>query len=240
MKKIILSSSIALFSFVSIAQAPAKKAPIKKAAPTTVVLKNQLDSVSYLVGKALAENVFQAIPNGNKEIIIKGFTDRLKENPSLCVDPQNQILNAYFQKLEEAKKAEVAKEGMKTREAGIVFLNNNKTKPNIQTTTSGLQYQVVVMGTGEKPKATDQVTVHYHGTTIDGKVFDSSIEKGQPISFPLNGVIAGWTEGLQLMPLGSKFIFYIPQELAYGEQERSELIKPYSVLIFEVELIKIN
>jgi FKBP-type peptidyl-prolyl cis-trans isomerase len=240
MKKIILSTSIALFSFVSFAQAPAKKAPVKKAATTTVVLKNQLDSVSYLVGKALAENVFQAIPNGNKELIIKGFTDRLKENPSLCVDPQNNILNAYFQKLEEAKKAETAKEGMKTREAGIVFLNNNKTQPNVQTTPSGLQYKVVVMGVGEKPKATDQVTVHYHGTTTDGKVFDSSVQRGEPATFGLNQVIKGWTEGLQLMPVGSKFIFYIPQELAYGENSPSDAIKPYSVLIFEVELIKIN
>ena len=240
MKKIILSTSIALFSFVSIAQAPAKKAPVKKAATTTVVLKNQLDSVSYLVGKALADNVFQAIPNGNKELIIKGFTDRLKENPSLCVDPQNMILNAYFQKLEEAKKAEAAKEGMKAREEGIVFLTNNKTKPNVQTTPSGLQYQVVVMGNGEKPKATDQVTVHYHGTTTDGKVFDSSVQRGEPATFGLNQVIKGWTEGLQLMPVGSKFIFYIPQELAYGENSPSDAIKPYSVLIFEVELIKIN
>jgi FKBP-type peptidyl-prolyl cis-trans isomerase len=241
MKNIFLSTSLLLVSIASHAQAPAKKTVAKKPAPTTtVVLKNQLDSVSYLVGKALAENVFQVIPTGNKEIIIKAFMDRLKENPSLINDPQNKILNAYFQKLEEAKKAEQAKEGLKTREEGIVFLNNNKTKPNIQTTPSGLQYQVVVMGKGVKPKATDQVTVHYHGTTIDGKVFDSSVERGSPATFGLNQVISGWTEGLQLMPEGSKFIFYIPQELAYGERSPSEAIKPYSVLIFEVELIKVN
>ncbi len=241
MKKIILSASILLLSYVSIAQAPAKKAVVSTSnADHHVVLKNQLDSVSYLIGRILGENVLRDLPKGNKELIIKGLADRLNDKASLCSDPNNKTLSAYFQKLEAEKKAEAAKDGMKAREEGIVFLNNNKTKPNVQTTPSGLQYQVVVMGTGEKPKATDQVTVHYHGTTIDGKVFDSSVQRGEAATFGLNQVIKGWTEGLQLMPAGSKFIFYIPQELAYGENSPSEAIKPYSVLIFEVELIKVN
>ena len=241
MKKIFLSTAILLFSATAIAQAQAKKAPVKKTTTVSAtVFNNQLDSVSYLIGRILGENVLRDLSKGNRDLLIKGFSDRLKEQASLCNDPQNKVISAYFQKLEAEKQAENAKDGMKAREEGIVFLNNNKTKPNIQTTPSGLQYQVVVMGTGEKPKATDQVTVHYHGTTIDGKVFDSSVERGEPATFGLNQVIRGWTEGLQLMPLGSKFIFYIPQELAYGEQAPSPAIKPYSVLIFEVELIKIN
>ncbi len=241
MKKMILSASVLLISSMSIAQSPAqKKVSKKKGAETSIAFKNQLDSVSYLIGRILGENVLRDLSNGNKELVIKGLSDRLNDQPSLCNDPQNKTISAYFKKVEEVKKAELAKEGFKAREEGIVFLNNNKTKPNIQTTPSGLQYQVVVMGNGEKPKATDQVTVHYHGTTTEGKVFDSSVDRGEPTTFGLNQVIKGWTEGLQLMPAGSKFIFYIPQELAYGEQSPSPAIKPFSVLIFEVELIKVN
>ena len=243
MKKIILSASAVLLSLTTMAQAqaPATKASNKKGdVAQGIQLNNELDSVSYLIGRILGENVLRDLSNANKELVIKGLSDRLKDNPSICNDPQNKIISAYFQKVEAEKKAILAKEGMKVREEGIVFLNANKTKTNIQSTPSGLQYEVVVLGKGEKPKATDQVTVHYHGTTTEGKVFDSSVDRGEPATFGLNQVIKGWTEGLQLMPVGSKFKFYIPQELAYGEQSPSPAIKPYSVLIFEVELLKIN
>lgn len=241
MKKIILSASAVLLSLTTMAQAPATKASNKKVdVAQGIQLNNELDSVSYLIGRILGENVLRDLSNANKELVIKGLSDRLKDNPSICNDPQNKIISAYFQKVETEKKAILAKEGMKAREEGIVFLNANKTKTNIQSTPSGLQYEVVVLGKGEKPKATDQVTVHYHGTTTEGKVFDSSVDRGEPATFGLNQVIKGWTEGLQLMPVGSKFKFYIPQELAYGEQSPSPAIKPYSVLIFEVELLKIN
>jgi len=241
MKKIILGTSVVLLTLTASAQNNTKTANAKKTeGKTTVVLKNQLDTVSYLIGRILGDNVLRDLSNANKELVIKGISDRLKDAPSLCNDPQNKIISAYFQKLEAEKQAVAAKEGMKTREEGIVFLNTNKSKPNIQSTSSGLQYEVVVLGKGDKPKATDQVTVHYHGTTTDGKVFDSSVNRGEPATFGLNQVIKGWTEGLQLMPVGSKFKFYIPQELAYGEQSPSPAIKPYSVLIFEVELLKIN
>lgn len=120
------------------------------------------------------------------------------------------------------------------------FLLKNKTNKDVVETESGLQYKVITLGTGVKPQATDEVKVHYHGTTIDGTVFDSSIERGEPIVFPLNGVIPGWTEGVQLMPVGSKFIFYIPSELAYGEQGAGNgAIKPGATLIFEIELLGI-
>ena len=241
MKKIILSASAVLLSLTTMAQAPATKASNKKVdLAQAIQLNNELDSVSYLIGRILGENVLRDLSNANKELVIKGLSDRLKDNPSICNDPQNKIISAYFQKVEAEKKAILAKDGMKAREEGIVFLNTNKTKTNIQSTPSGLQYEVVVLGKGDKPKATDQVTVHYHGTTTEGKVFDSSVDRGEPSTFGLNQVIKGWTEGLQLMPVGSKFKFYIPQELAYGEQSPSPAIKPYSVLIFEVELLKIN
>jgi FKBP-type peptidyl-prolyl cis-trans isomerase FklB len=241
MKKIILSASAVLLSLTTMAQASVTKSSNKKGdVAQGIQLNNELDSVSYLIGRILGENVLRDLSNANKELVVKGLSDRLKDNPSICNDPQNKIISAYFQKAEAEKKAILAKEGMKAREEGIVFLNANKTKTNIQSTPSGLQYEVVVLGKGEKPKATDQVTVHYHGTTTEGKVFDSSVDRGEPATFGLNQVIKGWTEGLQLMPVGSKFKFYIPQELAYGEQSPSPAIKPYSVLIFEVELLKIN
>lgn len=127
-----------------------------------------------------------------------------------------------------------------TKEQGEKFLEENKLREGVITTESGLQYEVLKMGKGARPTATDKVKVHYHGTLIDGKVFDSSVERGEPITFPLNGVIAGWTEGVQLMPVGSKFKFFIPYYLAYGERAMGEDIPPYSALIFEVELLGIE
>ena len=120
---------------------------------------------------------------------------------------------------------------------GEDFLASNKTKEGIVETASGLQYQVLTLGTGEKPKATDTVTCHYHGTLINGTVFDSSVQRGQPASFPLNRVISGWTEGLQLMPAGSKFRFFLHPTLAYGDRQVSAVIGANSTLIFDVELI---
>jgi len=125
--------------------------------------------------------------------------------------------------------------------AGIAFLAENAKKPNIKTTVSGLQYEVLSKGTGTvSPAATDTIKVHYKGTTLDGTVFDSSYDRGAPASFPLNRVIAGWTEGVQLMKVGDKFRFYIPADLAYGSEGAGRLIAPNATLIFEVELIKIG
>lgn len=124
--------------------------------------------------------------------------------------------------------------------AGQDFLEANKLKPGITTLASGLQYEVIKEGSGAKPTATDKVTCHYHGTLIDGTVFDSSVHRGQPATFPLNMVIKGWTEGLQLMPAGSKWRFFIPPHLAYGDRQVSAQIGPNSTLIFEVELIAVS
>ncbi len=126
------------------------------------------------------------------------------------------------------------------KEAGEKFLAENAGKPGVTTTASGLQYKVVQAGTGAKPKATDTVRVHYRGTFIDGREFDSSYSRGEPISFPLNRVIAGWTEGVQLMPVGSTYEFYIPYKLAYGERGAGGAIPPYAALVFQVELLGIE
>jgi len=125
-------------------------------------------------------------------------------------------------------------------DAGVAFLAANAKKEGIKTTASGLQYEILAAGEGAKPKATDEVTVHYHGTLIGGKVFDSSVDRGEPTSFPLNRVIPGWTEGVQLMPKGAKYRFFIPYDLAYGESGAGADIKPYSALVFEVELLEIK
>ena len=125
-------------------------------------------------------------------------------------------------------------------DAGKAFLEANGKKEGVTTTASGLQYKVIKAGTGAHPKATDTVNVHYKGTFLDGKTFDSSYDRGQPISFPLNGVIAGWTEGVQLMPVGSTYEFYIPPNLAYGERGASGAIPPNATLIFDVELLGVQ
>jgi FKBP-type peptidyl-prolyl cis-trans isomerase FklB len=127
----------------------------------------------------------------------------------------------------------------KYKEEGQKYLADNGKRKGVTTTASGLQYEVLKEGTGPKPAVTDSVSVHYHGTLIDGKVFDSSVERGEPTSFPLQGVIRGWTEGLQLMPVGSKWRFYIPSDLAYGDQAQGDDIPPGSTLIFDVELLGI-
>ncbi|MBQ0076261.1 MAG: FKBP-type peptidyl-prolyl cis-trans isomerase [Bacteroidales bacterium] len=164
------------------------------------------------------------------ELIKQGFINGLYQDESQFTQEEaaNYIQNAIAS----------IKYGQ-TKQEGEEFLAANATKDGVIVTESGLQYEVIKMGKGPKPSATDRVRVHYHGTLIDGTVFDSSVERGEPITFGLNQVIKGWTEGLQLMPVGSKFRFYIPQELGYGAREAGS-IPPYSVLIFEVELLDIE
>jgi FKBP-type peptidyl-prolyl cis-trans isomerase len=195
--------------------------------------KSDLDSVSYIIGNMIAGNVLNDIPEANKKMILKGISDKLYSKSAELEDPTNSVLNIYFKKKQEAQFGA-------NKIAGENFLLKNKIDPLVVVTPSGLQYKVISMGNGEKPSSTTRVKVHYHGTTIEGKVFDSSVNRGEPATFGLNQVIPGWTEGLQLMPVGSKFRFYIPQELAYGANAPSQEIKPYSVLIFDVELLSIE
>ena len=229
MKKTIIAASLLLAS-----------TSFSQIEPSASSFKNEVDSVSYLLGVAIATNITNDLKEGNTELILKGMKDKLKGNTELITDPTNQLLNSYFQKKQHEKKQQDEQLGQLAKAEGEKFLEENKKNKKVKVTPSGLQYEILKEGKGEKPTETSQVKVHYHGTTIDGKVFDSSVDRGEPIVFGLNQVIKGWTEGVQLMPIGSKFKFYIPQELAYGENAPSPAIKPYSTLIFEVELLGIE
>jgi len=202
-------------------------------------LKNEVDSLSYALGVMFGKTIQTNLQSGgfqiNNDIFIQTI-QKIFQNETLDMSPEqaNMMINTQYVKNQQLKST-------KNLEAGRAFLNNNKTAPGVVTLPSGLQYKVITMGTGEKPIATDKVTVHYHGTLLNGTVFDSSVDRNQTIEFSVNGVIAGWTEALQLMPVGSKWILFIPSELAYGETQRQgSPIEPNSVLIFEVELISIN
>jgi FKBP-type peptidyl-prolyl cis-trans isomerase FklB len=159
--------------------------------------------------------------------------------PQMSHEEVNRVLEHYFTELEERQQAEAAERGKAARSEGEAFLNRNKLRPEVTTTASGLQYEVVKQGSGRQPKASDTVRCHYEGTLIDGTVFDSSYRRNQPAEFGLRQVIAGWTEGVQLMKEGSIFKFYIPYNLAYGERGAGADIPPYAALIFTVELIKV-
>lgn len=195
------------------------------------------DRVSYGIGRQmgqqLASNPFEGV---NPDAVAKGLLDALNSVENPFTDDQMQEAFEEINNRMQAKQAEQAK-GLAVE--GEAFLAENAKKAGIVTTASGLQYEVITQGTGEKPTATSKVKTHYHGTLIDGTVFDSSVDRGQPIDFPVNGVIAGWTEALQLMPVGSKYRLYIPYQLAYGERGAGASIKPFSALIFDVELIDI-
>ena len=203
-------------------------------------LKNQIDSVSYLIGQSIATNLMKDLSEANKEMIIQGLSDKLYNRSALCSDPGNATLNRYFQEKNRIKAQEAEKAGLINKAKGELFMAENKKNENVLTTASGLQYIVIKEGKGMKPTASSKVKVHYHGTTPAGKVFDSSVDRGEPITFGLNQVIKGWTEGLQLMPVGSKFKFFIPQELAYGANPQpGGVIESYMPLVFEVELLEI-
>ncbi|MDI6765963.1 MAG: FKBP-type peptidyl-prolyl cis-trans isomerase [Bacteroidota bacterium] len=206
-----------------------------------VQLKAQMDSVSYSIGMSIGQNLKAQMVEVDPVILAKGIKDILDSNQTLMTDEQAQIVMMHFQQQMSAKQEEKMREqGEKNKTEGEAFLTENKKKEGVVTLPSGLQYKVLTMGKGPKPKATDTVSVHYSGTLIDGTDFDSSIKRGQPATFPLNGVIKGWTEGLQLMPVGSKYQFFIPSELGYGERGAGSTILPNSTLIFEIELLSIG
>ncbi len=204
---------------------PAQKAP---------ALKTKLDSVSYAIGQDIGNSLkAQGLDNLNPTLLLKAIQDATKnQQPLLTKEQSDMSISNYLQQLKAEKAA-------KNKTAGEQFLAANKTKPGVVTLPSGLQYQVIKEGTGPKPTAADKVKTHYHGTLIDGTVFDSSVDRGQPISFAVSGVIAGWTEALQLMPVGSKWKLFIPSELGYGDRQAGPKIGPGSTLIFEVELLEI-
>ncbi len=195
------------------------------------------DRVSYGIGRQmgdqLASNPFEGV---NSSIVAKGLIDAMENNQSVVSD---EDLNAAFAVIREQMEAQAKAQAGELAGEGEAFLAENAKKDGVTVLESGLQYEVITEGTGEKPVATSKVKTHYHGTLIDGTVFDSSVERGEPAEFPVNGVIAGWTEALQLMPTGSKWRLYVPYQLAYGERGAGGAIKPYAALIFDVELIDI-
>jgi FKBP-type peptidyl-prolyl cis-trans isomerase len=200
----------------------------------------KVDSVSYLVGMNIGASIMKDFSEANVSLLIKGLQDAMTKQAPMCSDPGNEMLNNFFQQKQQAIQAQEEMNNMAYKQVGEEFLAKNAKKSGVKVTASGLQYEVLKEGKGEHPVATSKVKVHYHGTTPEGVVFDSSVERGEPISFGLDQVIKGWTEGVQLMKVGAKYRFYIPQELAYGPSSPSPLIKPYMPLVFEVELIEIE
>ncbi len=198
-------------------------------------MTEEIKAVSYCVGMSIAGSLLQQDLEGiDADVMAQAIRD-VFEGKTLSYQPEqaNDIIQQYLAKASMEKFEAVKKEGED-------FLANNAAKAGVTITASGLQYEVLTEGNGPKPGATDNVTVHYHGTLIDGIVFDSSVHRGQPATFGVHQVIAGWTEALQLMSVGAKYRLYIPQELAYGANPHpGGAIKPYSALIFDVELLSI-
>ena len=194
-----------------------------------------MDKISYALGLSMGQNLMgSGVEKLNYQDLAAGIEDVLTHaQPKITYQEAQQVLNTFFQEL-EAKVAGAAKAD------GEKFLAENAKREGVKVTASGLQYEVLEPSLGQKPKATVTVRVHYEGTLIDGTVFDSSYKRGESISFPLNGVIKGWTEGLQLMSIGSKYKFFIPYQLAYGERGAGASIPPYAALIFTVELLGIE
>jgi FKBP-type peptidyl-prolyl cis-trans isomerase len=235
-----LSISLAIFSQTKkVVGAPTTKPPIAaatKKVPTAkpaFVLKTATDSLSYAIG-VLDGNFFktQGLDKVSATALGQGFGDVMKGKTIFTPEQADQIVRSELQKNSRKKIQPVIDEGNK-------FLAENAKKPGVKKTASGLQYEVLVLGNGPKPSDTSVVKVHYSGFLLNGKPFDSSVERGEPATFPLGNVIRGWTEGVQLMPVGSKFKFYIPYQLGYGEQGSGEAIPGGSALIFEVELLEI-
>ena len=198
-------------------------------------LKNEIDSVSYSLGVNIGENIKAQFPNLDLKNFEIGIEDVLndKKQPKVEGADAQKIIQEYFTKLQ-------AKANEEKIEAGKKFLEENSKRDEVITLESGLQYEVLKAGEGAKPTPNDQVTTHYHGTLLDGTVFDSSVERGEPATFPVSGVIKGWTEALQLMSVGAKWRLYVPSDLAYGERGAGAQIGPHTTLIFDVELLKIN
>ncbi len=198
-------------------------------------LNDEVDSVSYSLGVNIGENIKSQFPDIDLKNFESGIEDVLSEKKQPKIEGQDaqKVIQEYFTK-QQAK----ASEGK--IEEGKAFLAENGKRKGVITLESGLQYEIITSAEGPKPTLNDQVTTHYHGTLLDGTVFDSSVDRGQPATFPVSGVIKGWTEALQLMSVGAKWRLYVPYDLAYGERGASAQIGPYTTLIFDVELLKIN
>ena len=194
-----------------------------------------MDKISYAIGLSMGQNLMgSGVTSLEYADLAAGIKDVLEKNqPQISYQEAQQVLGKFFSELEQKIAGEA-------KAAGEAFLAENAKREGVKVTESGLQYEVLEATIGQKPKATDKVRVHYEGTLIDGTVFDSSYKRGESITFGLNQVIKGWTEGLQLMSIGSKFKLYLPYQLAYGERGAGANIPPYAALIFTVELLGIE
>ncbi|PAW86627.1 MAG: hypothetical protein B9S33_07745 [Pedosphaera sp. Tous-C6FEB] len=211
------------------------------AADTKMTLKDNKDKVSYSIGLNIAKSMKQEGLDINPDALAAAMKDVFAGAKPQLSEEEVQTVMQEFQKDMMAKRAKGQQEGLaKNKAEGEKFLADNKKKEGIKTTASGLQYKVIKDGTGKTPKATDTVSTHYRGTLISGKEFDSSYKRGEPAEFPVNGVIKGWTEALQLMKEGAKWQLFIPSDLAYGERGAGQDIGPNSTLIFDIELLKVK
>jgi FKBP-type peptidyl-prolyl cis-trans isomerase len=252
----IVCAALAVATTVSAQTEPAKPAEAAKAAEpaktageaAAPAAKPDMEKVSYFIGKNIGGNIANNFKQQGVEIDIENFLqamrDQFEGKPGKYKEEELTAAMEAFEKVMQAKQGEMQKEKAAkagdVKAAGAKFLAENGKREGVKTTASGLQYEVVKAAEGAKPVPTDKVNVHYHGTLVSGKVFDSSVQRGEPITFGVQEVIKGWTEGLQLMSIGSKFKFFIPSDLAYGDAGAGADIGPGETLIFEVELLKIE
>lgn len=204
-------------------------------------MKTTKEKVSYCIGLETGKNLQRQFTDIDVGLLKKGFDDALlNQTPELSHEEVQNIMQALKQQIEQQQKHFVSKLSEQNRKEGEVFLNENRAKPGVVTLNSGLQYVVLNEGSGPKPSAADAVSVHYRGSFINGKIFDSSYERGKPHVFPINRVIPGWSEALQLMRVGDKWQLFVPHYLAYGEAGFGNEIGPCTTLVFEMELLGIN
>ena len=206
-----------------------------------VSLKSQKDKVSYIIGLDIGNNLKRQGADIDLDTLLRGMKDALSGNkPLLSEDEMREVTTAFRQEMAKKQAEETKKLAEKNKKEGEAFLEENKKKEGVKTLPSGLQYKVITEGSGKSPTESDTVTVNYRGTFVDGTEFDSSYKRGEPATFPVKGVIAGWVEALPLMKEGAKWQLFIPPGLAYGETGAGNAIGPNATLIFEVELISIK
>ena len=250
MKRTLITLVALLFScaFISYAEDAKSSASPSTNSPSSSTLKDDKDKVSYSLGVDIGRTLQRLQLDLNQDALSQGITDVLGNKPMAMSDQElQQTLQAFQQKMMQKQQEAMSKKqeemkavAEKNKAQGKKFLDENSKKADVKTTASGLQYKVIKAGSGDKPKDTDVVETNYRGTTIDGKEFDSSAKHGSSFSFPVNGVIKGWSEALKMMPVGSKWQLYIPADLAYGDEGYGEDIAPGSTLVFDVELISIK